>query len=453
MKTRVNIIFWFRKKRQQAEEEKTAVTPGGIVCRITVAGKDCEFATGHFTTYGEWDSTSGRVRGRGDAARLINESLVKTRDQLTDIAADLERQKKSVTARRLMSIYKADGCDLSMLGLFDTFLAEQRTLIGVEISKSTLVQHQSRYSNITAFLTAQKLTDLRPEEFTHNMADKMLYWLMGSKGHKRNTALKNLQNVSQVLSWGVRRELLDKNPMDRYQYKLAEPKEIHYLTEVELEVLTENAMPVEALEKVRDCFVFQCWTGLAYADIKGLDVAKVLEIDANGGKLLRVRRQKSTIHKGYICVIPILPEAERLLNKYQGVLPVPSNQVYNRYLKQVGELCGIESEKMTTHVGRKTAGVLMLNRGIRMEVVSKFLGHSSVKMTEKAYAKILDNTLVNEFSRVFGTPTAAPSTAVRQIEAVEWRSPEPPEPREERRPARRFLIVDAALAMKGDAVA
>ncbi|SFP79030.1 site-specific integrase [Hymenobacter arizonensis] len=448
MKTRVSILFLFRKKSRLTEPEKLPTTPGTVYCRLTVRGATAVFTTGIATTYGDWDAGAGRLRGRSEAAKTANEQLVKLRDRLTDLAADFDRQGKPVTAKRLLSRYQTNGCGLSLLGLFEQFLAEQTRLVGLEISPATLVQHQSRRSNLRAFLAAQGLTDLRPEEFTHNMADRLLHWLMGHKGHARNTALKNLQNVSQVLTWGVRRDLLEQNPMELYRYKLAAPKPLLYLTELELEVLTDNGMPVACLERVRDCFVFQCWTGLAYADLAALNVARDTEAGAHGRQVLRVIRQKSTLQKGYECVIPLLPEAERLLHKYQGRLPVPSNQVYNRYLKQVGELCGIAPEKMTSHVGRKTAGVLMLNRGIRMEVVSKFLGHSSVTMTEKVYAKILDTTLVNEFDRVFGPatprPAPAPLRALPEAPATwaEWDVPAPApsaRPAEVRRPARRFV--------------
>jgi integrase/recombinase XerD len=105
--------------------------------------------------------------------------------------------------------------------LFTHFLLEQKSLVGVKISTATTGQHRARFNNPTDFLQAHNLIDLRPEEFTHNMADKMLYWLVGTAGFGRNTTLKNLQNISQVLRWAVRRELLDKNPMKLYTYKLA----------------------------------------------------------------------------------------------------------------------------------------------------------------------------------------------------------------------------------------
>lgn len=417
MKTRASILFLFRKKSRLQESEKGPTTPGVIACRVTVRGKDAVISTGIKAAYGEWDCSASRLRGRSEAAKLANEQLVKMRDRITDIAADLDRQSKPITAKRLATLYKLDGCAVSLLELFGQFIEEQQPLGGVEISAATVTAHRVRCGNLQKFLEAHGLKDMRPEEFTVNMADKVLHWLMSQRGHGRNTALKNLQNISQVLTWGVRRELLDKNPMAFYKYKLAEPKEIIFLTAEEVGYLAAMPLASAQLRRVRDGFILQCWTGLAYADLFALDVAKAVESGPNGRRVLRVRRQKSTIGHGYECVIPLLPEAERILAEYSDKVPVCVNQLYNKCLKQIGEFAGIDPIKMTSHVGRKTAGTLMLNKGIPLAVVSKFLGHSNTKITEKLYAKLLDTTVMDAFDSVFGGPVPRPSIIALAKEA------------------------------------
>jgi integrase/recombinase XerD len=415
MKNRVSISFWPNKKRGVITLQPDS--PVTIYCRITVNGaRRVELSTGLDTVYGNWMAAAdmGHVKGRTPADKHINTQLTKLRDELTDIWADLERQGKAVTARAIIRLYKSGGATLDMLGLYAAFLAERKTLIGVEISASSYKVTVWRQTVLSNFLEAKKLLDLRPEEFTHNLADKFMQWCLVEKGYNRNNANKALQTINQCLRWGVRREHLTKNPLELYRLKAVAAAEIKYLNVGELQALTTHTMPVPYLERARDCFVFQCWTGLAYADLAALNVARDAEyhLDTATGtmrRVLRVRRAKSTIHHGYECVIPLLPEAERVLASYEDKLPVPSNQAYNRFLKEIGELCDLPAEKMTTHVGRKTAGVMMLNAGIRMETVSKFLGHSSVKMTEKVYAKILDTTVVSEFSKLFGAVPVMPS--------------------------------------------
>jgi len=439
MKTRVNITFWANNRAKGSE--LCATSSVTIYCRINVRGKRVEHSTSLTTTYGNWVAAGGmsHVKGRTPADKHINTQLTKLRDELTDIWADLERQGKPVTARAILQLYRNGGAVLDMQALYAGFLAERQQLVGIEISQATYEVAKTRRLILTEFLAAHGLADLRPEEFNRNMADKMLYWMLKVKQYGRSYANKVLQSMSQCLRWGVRREHLGKNPMELYQFKAAAATEIKYLNVGELQALTAVAVPSACLDRVRDCFVFQCWTGLAYADLAALDVARDAEYHSDGRgnlrRVLRVQRAKSTMQKGYECVIPLLPQAELILAKYEDELPVISNVAYNRYLKELGQLCGFPADKMTTHVGRKTAGVMMLNLGIRMETVSKFLGHSSVKMTERLYAKILDTTVVDEFGRLFGAQASLPSFAPPAPVIYELSAPR--QPAALTRPARR----------------
>lgn len=444
MRTHLTTCYWVRKKRGYTRLETN--TPVTIYCRITVRGRQerAEFSTGLETVYGSWVPANGKgyVKGKTQADRHVNTQLTKLRDDLNDIHADLERQGKVVTAAKILRLYLNNGATLSLLELFEAWLIERKDLIGIEISPKSYSSNAMRLNRLREFLAAHKLSDLRPEDCTHNTADKFLYWLLQERSFKRSTANKTVQVLFQVLRWGVRRELLDKNPLELYQYKSVAPGEIKYLTVKEVAHMSAADIPAICLERVRDCFLFQCWTGLAYADLAALDVRSQADYfrDSSGvlRRVLHVTRAKSTLQKGYNCVIPLLPEAERLLAKYEDELPVPTNQVYNRYLKELGQLLGLPVEKMTTHVGRKTAGVMMLNAGIRMEVVSKFLGHSSVRMTEKVYAKILDRTVIDAFGAVFGEQYAlAPAAPPLRKQVAS-----PPEPAP-LRSARRIKVANA----------
>ncbi len=400
MKTHVGVIFWQRTDKIN----KQGLAP--VSCRLTHGGKATELSTGIRVAPAEWGGTHRRVLGKSEAARRANSYLLQMHNALENIVADLDRQGKPVTAQSVARHYQKGGVlTLSLLGLFEAFLVERQSLVGIDLSAGTIAHNRVRYNRLAEFLKEQRLTELRPEEMTHTMADKLLYWLLKDKGFKRSSANKVVQIVFQVLQWGVRREYLDKNSLTLYQVKGQAAAEIKFLTEGELAHLTSLALPTGYLTRARDCFVFQCWTGLAYADLAALNVLRDAEYHTdrqqNVLRVLRVTRAKSTMHKGYECVIPLLPEAERLLAAYGDKLPVPTNQVYNRFLKELGELAGIEADKMHSHVGRKTAGTLMLNRGATLSAVSKFLGHANVLITQKLYAKLLDTTVIDAFGALF----------------------------------------------------
>lgn len=146
-------------------------------------------------------------------------------------------------------------------------------------------------------------------------------------------------------------------------------------------------LPTEKLSRVRDLFVFQTYTCLSYTDLSDFDyhaIQKIKGIDVYIGC-----RHKTTTP----FTIPLLPTAISILEKYRGVLPIISNVKYNEYLKLVAQAAGVD-KPISTHWARHTGATLLLNEGIPMEIVSKICGHSSIKITEQIYAKILDETVV-----------------------------------------------------------
>ena len=155
------------------------------------------------------------------------------------------------------------------------------------------------------------------------------------------------------------------------------------------------------LDLVRDIFVFCCYTGLAYADVKQLQQEDII-IGVDGYQWIKMARKKTKA----ISSIPLLPTAEAIIEKYsehpcvldgKGVLPVLTNQKSNAYLKEIADVCGI-NKNLTTHLARHTfATTVTLSKGISISTVSKMLGHRSLKTTQ-IYAKVLDSKIADEMS-------------------------------------------------------
>lgn len=161
-----------------------------------------------------------------------------------------------------------------------------------------------------------------------------------------------------------------------------------YLTPEEFKRIKKAKITDEKLIKIRDIFIFQVYTCLSYVDLKNFDSYKIREI--NGMKVYVDIRQKTKT----TFTIPLLPIAVNILDKYDGVLPVPSNQKYNDYLKLVASIAKV-NKPLSSHWARHTGATLLLNEGIDMKIVSKICGHSSTKITEQVYAKLLDETVVD----------------------------------------------------------
>ena len=166
-----------------------------------------------------------------------------------------------------------------------------------------------------------------------------------------------------------------------------------YLTPEEFHRIKIAELPTISLERVRDLFVFQTYTCLSYTDLRDFDASEITEV--KGMKVYMGNRQKT--RKNF--TIPLLKEPLGILEKYNGKLPIISNVKYNEYLKLVAQAAGID-KPLSTHWARHTGATLLLNEGIDMRIVSKICGHSSTKITEQVYAKLLDETVVDAISRI-----------------------------------------------------
>lgn len=201
--------------------------------------------------------------------------------------------------------------------------------------------------------------------------------------------MKYIVNFGKAIRIAYSEGYMDRNPLDQFKITLEKTKR-DVLSETEIEQIQELDLHGR-LEKVRDCFVFSIYSGLPFIDLEELTMDDI-EKDKNGKLWIVKSRHKTDID----FIIPVLPETKALIEKYDDhplrqkkgvVLPVLSNQKYNAYLKEIADLAGI-NKHLTTHLARHTfATTVTLNNGIPLEIVSKMLGHSSVKTTQ-IYAKV-----------------------------------------------------------------
>ena len=172
-----------------------------------------------------------------------------------------------------------------------------------------------------------------------------------------------------------------------------------FLTQEEIQKMVEKELYTERLDQVKDIFLFSCFTGLAYADVKKLSRNDIV-IGIDGDKWIKIKRSKTDTRSN----IPLLPTAIDILNKYNGhpdvsnkgrLLPVLSNQKMNAYLKEIAVLSKI-NKNLTFHLARHTfATSVTLSNGVPIESVSKMLGHKSLRTTQH-YAKILDRKVSDD---------------------------------------------------------
>lgn len=175
-----------------------------------------------------------------------------------------------------------------------------------------------------------------------------------------------------------------------------------YLTEKEVEKIIKKKFATDRLNNVRDIFIFSCFTGLAYIDVKNLTEDN-LRTGFDGKLWIMTHRQKTDTNVN----VPLLDIPLKILAKYKNnlpnkvLLPVLSNQKMNSYLKEIGDLCGID-KNLTFHLARHTfATTITLAKGVPIETVSKMLGHTNIQTTQ-IYARITNSKISNDMEDLAG---------------------------------------------------
>lgn len=202
------------------------------------------------------------------------------------------------------------------------------------------------------------------------------------------------------MRYAIRNEWIEKDPFRNYKLKEEHNKDKDHLTKNELETLIRKPMPNDRLERIRDVFAFCCLTGLAFTDVEHLRKEHITA-DEQGTQWIHKPREKTTV----MSRIPLLPHPVRLLKKYENnglekgkLLPVPSNQKMNAYLKEIAGICNID-KTLTTHVARHTFACLAVEYGMPIDVLAKILGHSNTNMT-RHYAKFSEQLIGREMQKI-----------------------------------------------------
>ena len=191
--------------------------------------------------------------------------------------------------------------------------------------------------------------------------------------------------------------LIKKNPYAKVKVKRGDDEGLaRVLTPQEFREFEKCIIPIEYLRRARDLFVFQTYTMMSYSDLAEFDYKNCTKM--RGEIVYKGKRTKT----GQEFTFVLLPPARAILKKYKNKLPIISNVKYNLYLKAAVSYAKI-GKPVTTHWARHTGATLLLNEGnIPMHVLQHILGHSSIRETEKTYAKVLDRTIVEQMANYSG---------------------------------------------------
>jgi site-specific recombinase XerD len=268
-----------------------------------------------------------------------------------------------------------------------------KELVGKEYAAGTLERYTTSLKHTIEFLEWKyKISDIEISKINHAFITDYEFYLRSVRNCSNNTAVKYIKNFSKIIKICLANDWLEKNPFANYKAKVKEVERI-YLTDDEIQTIIEKDLKNDRLSLVRDIFLFSCFTGLAYIDVKNLTKSHI-SLGIDGEKWIFTHRQKTESASK----IPILPVTQIIIDKYENhpqangndrLLPILSNQKMNAYLKEIAGVCVIDKE-LTFHIARHTfATTVTLTNGVPIESVSKMLGHKNLRTTQH-YAKVLD---------------------------------------------------------------
>ena len=377
--------------------KKTKVLKDGTVpiyARITVNRQRSEFGLQRSIEKSQWDSNRGYAKGYSKSAKNLNSYIDFVKNELYSHKREMEEYGKRITAVTLKNTYLGiDEDNKTILEVFKEHNDRCKSLINIDFVQGTYERYQTCYKHVESFIQYKyHKDDMMLFQVTQAFVKDFEFYLKTKRKCGHNTATKYLKNFKKITRIALANGWLKKDPFSNIKFRLDEV-DMDFLSEEELKQLMKKELRFERLQQVKDIYVFCCFTGLAFIDVKSLVYGDIE--DRNGKLWIKKKRQKT---KNW-CHIPLLSPAVQLIDKYRDhpkcvntghVFPVLSNQRMNAYLKEIADLCSID-KNLSTHTARHTfATTVTLSNQISIEVVSKMLGHSSINMTKK-YARVVDD--------------------------------------------------------------
>lgn len=415
MKIRYTIKFLLHKRA--ADDDRAALR-----MRFSMHGDRFDIPMHIHVDVSKWDVTHQRITGATRDALSTNHTIGEWRTKMEELMATYELIEKRIPS---MSEIK-DKFNIAIGRDYAEFVQQHNFFhLWDKFTQSEGAKNQWSESTFKKFRGIKKhVVDFNPNlSFDILNEDTMQDYLtyLNSLGFKNTTISKEISYIHWFLRWAATRGYYTGNVQKTFKPKLkgtdGNSKEIIYLTPEEIQRMRDYQFKQDEkyLEETRDVFLFCCFTGLRFSDVEKLRTSDIKN------NFITVVTQKTTDGLR----IELNKHSRAILEKYKHAnlprykaLPVKHNQVMNRQIKDVAQMCGIDEptrivyfqgsqrqedvlpkyELITTHCGRRTFVVTALRLGIPAEVIMKWTGHSDFDAM-KPYIKIVDELKEREMTR------------------------------------------------------
>lgn len=390
-----SLLYYINKSKMKLNGECP------VMMRITIDGRSVAMRTKRFIKPIDWSQDKLMAIGKSNSSTSLNLYLdalrAKAYNKYTELLTSNDEVFPELLRDAILGINTA--APKMLLDIWKDHNNSLKQLVEKGKSYSNWLKYETCKKYFQEFLKSEyKLNDISVKTLTRAQVLKFEFYLLTSKKCNYNTTKKYLQFFKKVVMISFKNGWLKTNPFIDISLTLKETDR-PYLNQEEVNRIINKEFQNERLQFVKDMFLFSCYTGLAYIDIYKLKKSEI-EVNSNGIYWVRTRRQKT----GVKAHIPLLEYPSKILVKYSTlselknedrVFNLISNQKVNSYLKEIGDLCGIE-KNLTFHIARHTfATTITMMNGVPMESVSKMLGHKDLRSTQH-YARIVDEKVGND---------------------------------------------------------
>jgi site-specific recombinase XerD len=398
-------IFLLKSGRVNRDGESS------IILRLSYKNKIITIASGKYISKEKWIQTNHLKNTlKAEKEKVIKSSLdlmlLNAEKKFTELFridpdVDLELLKAELTGK--VKIGQPQGP--TIIEIMDTYniFFSKRVNTG-ERAPASLQKYKRAKDLLLDFINSNyKKEDMPASELSSSFVFKLEQYLKYESSFKEQTGIKNnsvvkyMKMYKTACNYAIKMDLIIKNPFNIYDGRLS-VKDAVFLTQLELNTIENKIFSTPRLEKVKDIFLFSCYTG--YAPVDALQLTeRNLSADSTGNLWIMTSRAKTAIRAN----VPVLPTVDKIISKYKnqqkGLIPKISNQKMNAYLKEIADVCGI-NKHLTWYVARHTfATTVTLGNGVRLENVSAMMGHTNTKQTQH-YAKVLDVNIMEDMEKL-----------------------------------------------------
>ncbi|UZR93125.1 phage integrase SAM-like domain-containing protein [Chondrinema litorale] len=385
---------------------------GTIYCHISIDRKrtTTPFSTNIRVLLKNWDNNEQTLKKNTQNEEAIELSKIKSK--IYEIFLNYSNREEEITADSLKYLYLTeDKKKYTLCEVYELWMTYMESLIDLEIKESTFESYQSKYSRLREFLAEVGKKGILIKNVDMNLAYQFENWLkQNSQINSKSYQARCLSTLKRVMKWAVSEDILKFNPLQYLKVEKGQPSSPEYLSMDELALFEKFRFKSPTLQKVADCFVFQCWTSMDYADIVSFNHLEHIQKVSGKNWIIKKRAKAPLKSTRQEMQIPIFPKARRILDKYNWKAPIwsekrnsyMSSDKYRKYLKECAAIVGIDDINLVSKTGRRTFINMMSECGVPSDDITAMVGHNHTKTTQDFYLRFSTRRIQMNIEKVFG---------------------------------------------------